>query len=159
MPLDHDDSEARTRRLEEYARAHPRAYRLRVVALAAFGYAYLAMVLAALGAALALLVRGVRKADGGGVLIGKIGLPILGLMVLVLRALWVRITPPDGMRLDARNAPELVAEVERVRCAVAGPAVHRILLTDDFNAGVSQVPRLGLFGWPRNYVMIGLPLL
>ena len=28
----------------------------------------------------------------------------------------------------------------------------------DFNAGVREVPRLGLLGWPRTYLEIGLPL-
>jgi Zn-dependent protease with chaperone function len=32
-------------------------------------------------------------------------------------------------------------------------------VTPEFNAGVSQVPRLGLFGWHRNYLLLGLPLL
>lgn len=34
-----------------------------------------------------------------------------------------------------------------------------MLLSDDFNAAVTQVPRLGIFGWPRNYLLLGLPLM
>jgi hypothetical protein len=32
-------------------------------------------------------------------------------------------------------------------------------MTGDFNAAVVQVPRLGIFGWYRNYLLIGLPLM
>jgi hypothetical protein len=38
------------------------------------------------------------------------------------------------------------------------PRFHHVLVTDDFNAAVVQAPRLGLFGWYRNYLLIGLPL-
>jgi hypothetical protein len=34
-----------------------------------------------------------------------------------------------------------------------------VLVTADFNAAVTQLPRLGVFGWHRNYLMVGLPLL
>jgi hypothetical protein len=37
--------------------------------------------------------------------------------------------------------------------------LHTVLLTADFNAGVMQVPRLGVFGWHRSYLFIGLPLM
>ena len=39
------------------------------------------------------------------------------------------------------------------------PRLHHVLLTADFNAGVMQVPRLGLLGWHRSYLFIGLPLM
>jgi len=32
-------------------------------------------------------------------------------------------------------------------------------MTQDFNAAVVQRPLFGLFGWPRNYLILGLPLL
>lgn len=38
-------------------------------------------------------------------------------------------------------------------------AVHRVLLTTEFNASIVQLLRLGVLGWPRNYLMVGLPLL
>ena len=33
------------------------------------------------------------------------------------------------------------------------------MLDDGLNAGVLQVPRLGVFGWQTNYLMLGLPLM
>src|SRR5207249_200161 len=34
-----------------------------------------------------------------------------------------------------------------------------VLLTDDFNAAAAQRPRLGIFGWQENYLLLGLPLM
>jgi hypothetical protein len=48
--------------------------------------------------------------------------------------------------------------IEALRRSLRAPRFHHVLVTDDFNAGVVQAPRLGLFGWPRNYLLIGLPL-
>ncbi|MEH2151887.1 M48 family metallopeptidase [Nostoc sp.] len=39
------------------------------------------------------------------------------------------------------------------------PRFHHILLTNDFNAAVVQIPRLGLLGWQQNYLIVGLPLM
>ena len=39
------------------------------------------------------------------------------------------------------------------------PKVHEVLLTHDFNAAIAQVPRLGLFGFHKNYLILGLPLM
>src|SRR5207248_8888294 len=36
---------------------------------------------------------------------------------------------------------------------------QHVLLDESFNAGVIQIPRLGLLGWQRNYLVIGLPLM
>ncbi len=43
--------------------------------------------------------------------------------------------------------------------SVQAGRVHDVLLTPDFNAAVVHVPRLGMLGWPRRYLVIGLPLL
>jgi Zn-dependent protease with chaperone function len=61
--------------------------------------------------------------------------------------------------LREHDAPDLFNEVAAMSLALHAPAVHRILLTDEFNAGVMQYPRLGILGWHRNYLVIGLPLL
>ena len=46
-----------------------------------------------------------------------------------------------------------------MRSALDGPHVHRVLVSDEFNAGIVQIPRLGMFGWLRNYLVVGLPLM
>jgi Zn-dependent protease with chaperone function len=53
----------------------------------------------------------------------------------------------------------LFAAIERARRHVRAPRVHRVLVVDEFNASVCQVPRLGVLGWQKNFLLLGLPLL
>jgi hypothetical protein len=49
--------------------------------------------------------------------------------------------------------------IEDIRKTLGAPSFHHVLLNNEFNASVIQVPRFGLFGGSRNYLTIGLPLL
>ncbi len=55
--------------------------------------------------------------------------------------------------------PALFQEIAQVRRALRARPIHEVILTSEMNAAVCQVPRLGLFGWPRNYLILGLPLM
>ncbi|HEV2150441.1 MAG TPA: M48 family metalloprotease [Longimicrobiaceae bacterium] len=145
-------------RLERVARERPGEYRLRALLFGFLGYAYVFGVLALLLALVVGLGWWVAE-HGGWVLLFKVAIPVLMLGAVVLKAMWVRIDPPAGTPLARADAPRLFAEVDAVRRAVDAPPAHRLLLTDDFNASVSQVPRLGMFGWHRNYLALGVPLL
>jgi Zn-dependent protease with chaperone function len=143
-------------RLEGDARDNPRHYRLRVTAFALLGYAYL-------GAMLALLLLLVLVAAASVVYLKWLGIKLLFVLLpfvwLVASAMRVELTPPQGILLRAQDAPELFERLDRLRRALKAPRFHRVLVNDEFNAAVSQVPRLGLFGWHRNYLVLGLPLL
>ncbi|HEX8209741.1 MAG TPA: M48 family metalloprotease [Longimicrobium sp.] len=145
-------------RLERVARANPGRYRTRVLLFGALGYVYVFAVLTLL-AALALGVGALVAAHGGWVLLIKLAIPIALLVWTIVRAMWVRIDPPEGRELAPNDAPRLFAEVDAIRKGVQAPRAHHVLLTDDFNASVSQVPRLGMFGWHRNYLVLGVPLM
>lgn len=145
-------------RLEVAAERAPLAYKIRVGLLALLGYGYIFSILAVLLAILGLL--GLAASTGKHlVLIGKIGLPLLILAAVIVRALWVRLDEPIGRRLTPRDAPELFAVLAEMRRRLRGPRIHGVLLTDDYNASVVQTPRLGLFGWQKNHLILGLPLM
>src|SRR6476646_3736146 len=136
-------------KLEPVARSHPRAYRWRVRALAALGYAFIAgalLVLLALGGRAVLLAR-----RGYGILVLKLLIPIVALLVVFGRSLNVKIDPPEGVPLTRPEAPELFAMIEEVRGIVSSPKVHTLLIDGDLNAGVSQVPTVGGLFRVRNY--------
>src|SRR6185503_13477577 len=78
---------------------------------------------------------------------------------LVMRSMWVSIPIPDGKELSEDNAQPLLALISELREALNGPSVHHVLLSDEFNAGIVQIPRFGMFGWLQNYLIVGLPLL
>ncbi len=83
----------------------------------------------------------------------------LVLVGLVLRSLWVTLPEPDGQELLTEDAPKLFDLISEVRSALNGPQVHRVLVSDEYNAGIVQIPQLGMFGWLRNYLVVGLPLM
>ena len=89
----------------------------------------------------------------------KLVLAVGALLYAVLRSLWVKQDPPGGERVTAADAPKLFNMLEELRQRLHTPAIHTVLVTPEFNAGVSQVPRMGLFGWHRNFLVLGLPLM
>jgi Zn-dependent protease with chaperone function len=157
--MDNAEFRALVARLERRAAERPGAYRLEVGGLAALGYLYVFLVLALLVAMLIGLVALAAQVRGGGGLVGKLSLPIAFVLYAIVRALWVRIPPPDGLVLKRSEARKLFEAIDAVTAALAAPRFDHVLLTEDFNASVVQVPRLGIFGWQRNYLILGLPLM
>ena len=143
-------------RLEHRSQSDPRGYRRRVGLLAALGYAYLGLTLAAVAGLSAAVVY---FAVTGPALLLKLLIPLGALALVVLRALWIRVEPPEGIPVRRADAPELFALVDDLRGKVDGPKVHSVLLDGELNASIVQVPRLGVLGPQRNYLVLGLPLL
>ena len=157
MSMNEERFESLVARLELEQARNPAAYRRKVTLLAVAGYAYVAMVLIGsvvmLLASLALMSRA-----------GALGLKLVSIFgvffILVARAMWVRFTPPEGREVTRAEAPELFTLLDRLQRELrVGAHFHHVLITEDFNAAVAQAPRLGMLGWYRNYLLIGLPLL
>jgi Zn-dependent protease with chaperone function len=145
--------------LEVYSQQHPNLYKLRVAALATFGYVYIfaaiafLILCAVLIGAIAIYGRAVNRLTMYMVLIFIVP------AFLLLRSLWVKFPAPTGTKLKRKQVPELFALVNRLTKSLQAPSFHQILLTSEFNAAVCQVPRLGIFGWQQNYLILGLPLM
>ncbi len=150
---------ALVRRLEQEAAADPARYRRKLGALAFLGYGYIAAALLLLIGGAAAIVWLATAVSHALVLLGKVGWAFLALIYVVLRAMWVRLEPPQGRPLTSKECPELFRHIEVLRVTGRAPAVDHVLLTGDFNAAIVQHPRFGIFGGARNYLMIGLPLL
>ena len=159
MAMTAEKYEAMVSRLEEVARRDPDKYRLRVGLLAALGYGYIILVIALL---VAIGVAIVYYSFQYGRLLGitlKFGWIFLALAWFVLKALWVRVPPPEGLELKRADAPELFAAVDEITASLAAPKIAHVLVDSSYNAGVVQLPRLGPLGWFRNYIVLGLPLM
>jgi Zn-dependent protease with chaperone function len=143
-------------RLEAQALRNPARYKSKVLVLAALGNLYLGAILLVILALLAALAASalVLKA-----LAVKLILVIGVFLWVVLEALWIRLPPPQGTELRAQEAPELFAIINDFSRRLRAPRFHHVLVTDEFNAGVVQAPRLGPFGWYRNYLLLGLPFM
>ncbi len=143
------------KRLEGEAARSPGLYKLRVLLLALLGYGY---VLGILAGTVALIVLVLLYGRFNGFIL-KLEIVLLVFAGLILRALWVRLSPPQGLPIERRDAGALFEEIDRLRTSLRTPPVHQVLLTTELNASMSQIPRLGILGWQKNYLALGLPLM
>lgn len=151
-----------TARLEREAREDPRWYRFRVACLVGVAYFYIGLIVVlALGllAGAVWILSHLRM----NFRIARVAIPVVfGLLVFcggVLRALWVVIPEPRGRELKREEALPLFQEIDRLCGLLKTPRFDKVMISPQFNAGVAQVPRLGLFGWNRNILMVGVPLM
>ena len=129
-------------RLEREAEEAPARYRFKLALLAALGYAVLVAALALTLGLLAFIVLYmliVRPPVDPWIAIPIIVLGMTG--TVVLRSVWIRFVPPEGHHLQPGEAPELRAEVERVRNAVGAGPLHGIVINAELNAAAAYVPR------------------
>jgi Zn-dependent protease with chaperone function len=142
-------------KLELYERDHPATYRLRVGLLAALGYLVL---FGALAISLAIVI-GLIYVGRLNLLVIEIVIVVVAIAFVILKSLWIEFPEPEGEELKYDDAPRLFELVSEVRKATNGPSLHKVLLTNEYNASIVQRPRFGIFGWHENYLQIGLPLL
>ncbi len=165
-----DEFKTLVARLETRSAQSPGTYRFKVAMLTLLGFGLLALLMGAVGLGLLLLVGLAIAAalSGGGALLlvlklGKLlvllALPLWLMLRSSVRALFIRLPKPEGHEISRTEAPALFAALDRMRKAMRGPQVHHVLIVDDLNAAIVQRPAFGLLGWPRNFLLLGLPLL
>lgn len=145
-------------RYEHDSRDDPARFARVTAALAAFGYAAILLTLAASAWG---LVWGGRQLLHGRIAGWKLML-VLGcasLLFSLLRALWMRPEAPQGLPVTQKEAPRLFELIETLRRKTGAPRPDRVLIDGELNAAVWQQPRLGLLGWHRNHLVLGLPLM
>lgn len=168
--MDAERFKAMVSRLEAESAAAPGAYKARVAALAGLGFLVLALLLGTVGLGIVLLLGFVLAVvfSGGAALLvllklGKlllfIALPMWFLVKQGVQALFVRLPAPQGEPVTRQQAPALFEALDGMRRRMKGPRVHQVLIVDEVNAAVVQRPAFGLVGFPRNTLLLGLPLL
>lgn len=149
------------RAVENGVGRRPAALRWRVAWLAALGYALLLagllVVVLVAGGFFAVMYWADRE---GKIVCGVIGgIILVGGGLTVLRGLLVRLPPPEGVPLHRAQTPELFAMLDELRQQLRCVPFHHVHIVPAHNASVVQVPRLGVLGWSRNFLLLGLPLL
>jgi len=153
--------EALIRRAEQEAQQRPGTYRAKVGLLALLGYGVIFGVLITLLALTAGLGWAALASTTFVILLlkKKLIVVILGMIYVLLRALWVRFEAPEGYRLTVKAYPQLFERLKRLSRRLGAPRIHQVILTPEANAAIVQTPRLGVFGWPKNTLILGLELL
>jgi len=159
MALNQEQFEALVKRLETLAREQPKNYRLRLGLLAALGYAYLFLILGSLLSIFIGLVWLASYSQSLSAIEFQGSFLLLIPIFAILKSLWVRLPPPTGRVLDQKEAPHLFAAIKDLSSSLDAPCPDQVLITTEFNASIVQLPRLGIFGWQKNYLLLGLPLM
>ncbi|MBL9171093.1 MAG: M48 family metalloprotease [Verrucomicrobiales bacterium] len=159
--MSRDDFDALVKRLEEISQRNPSGYVVRVVSLVLLAYGYLGLVLLlCIALTLGTLYVIVTFHNAAAIKLGIAGILIFGgLAWAVIRGLWVRFEKPEGIPISREQAPRLFEMLDHLRNTLQCSSFHEVLAVNDYNAAVMQIPRLGVFGWHRNYLLLGLPLL
>ncbi|PLK49604.1 M48 family metallopeptidase [Uliginosibacterium sp. TH139] len=144
-------------RLNRESEQRPELYRIKLLALTALGHLY---ILALLLLSSLLLLWGLTELVHDEVLQGA-KLLLLGSIagIMLWRSTRINLPAPQGQALLPADAPQLFGVIEKIRSKLGGPPIHRVVVNDLFNAAIFQAPRLGIFGWHRNTLIIGLPLM
>jgi Zn-dependent protease with chaperone function len=143
-------------KLERELQENPKVYQSKVAMLAILGNAYIVFGIIVLLAILILACLSILVLKALAIkLIAVVGI----FLYVVISSLWVRVDPPEGIKISKNEAPELFVIIDDLRKKLNSPNFHHVLMSNDFNAAVVQRPRLGLLGWYQNYLIIGLPLM
>lgn len=143
-------------KLERELRQNPKAYQTKVMLLALLGNFYIVFGVFILLVLLILACLSILVLKAFAIKL----IAIAGVFLfVVVRSLWVTVDEPTGIEISAKDAPELFKVIERLSGQLNAVKFNHVLITDDFNAAVVQRPRLGIFGWYENYLIIGLPLM
>lgn len=155
-----EDFDGLVRRLGQSAESTPGLYRLRVAAFAALGYVvYFSLMVATLGLVVGIGAFMLLKPSLFLLKLGwQVGIPLVVFLGVMVKALKVSVPEPQGLPVERHQAPALFAIIDAVSKRLDVPRLEAVLLTEDYNAAVVQVPRFGLLG-TKSYLMLGIPLL
>ena len=159
--MSRDSFQALVNRLETAWCGRPEGLLRHTVGWVTLGYVALAapvlagLTLLAAGVLLSLFYQSLAVT----ILAALIALAGLGLAVFVLGCLRVRFETPEGLVLEKKDHAELHKLLAELGDRAGGIRFHRVILDPEMNASVVQNPRLGVFGWYRAHLVIGLPLL
>ncbi len=155
------DFDELVRRISSRYRGRRRALERATDAWIAFGLAGLLSWLGLLVAAgVALFVLGVVQQHALGIVAIVAG--VLILVYAIAQAgliLLVDLGTPEGHPLGPGEAPALVALLDGLRRELRCRPFDEVRIGMEFNASVRETPRLGVLGWSRTSLEIGLPLM
>lgn len=153
--------ETMVRRAEALARQSPARYKLGIVLYTLLGYLFILFILFLLFGLAGLVIGSAFLSTALFLILlkKKLIFVLIPAIWILLKALWVRFDPPVGYTLKLKDFPALEREIRELQGKLKSLKVHDVILTPEFNAAVVQTPRLGIFGWHRNTLILGLELL
>ncbi len=155
MAITNEQFDKLVRKLEAYSEKHPHMYELKLRMLAYLGYFYIFSLMFIL---IVLLIGSVVITLKHPYAIKFI--LILGVILFYIFAnLKVKFEKPDGISVTKEDIPAFFKLCDEVSATLKSPKIKQVLITNEHNAAIVQFPKLGIFGWHENYLIIGLPLM
>jgi TonB family protein len=152
-----EEFENTVKKLEAKAATNPKGYLLDIAGLALLGYCYIFGVIVFLLFMVLFFVWLLLVLHAWILL--KFSFLFLIAAWYVLKSLWVKFGEPEGVEIKPSDAPELFRLLAEINSVAKAPKIDKVVLNETFNCAVMQVPRLGLFGWYKNFLILGLPLM
>jgi Zn-dependent protease with chaperone function len=146
------------KKLEAKASKQPRFYRFKVLLLTGLGYSYvltfLAIFVLLFGFSIFMLVD-------TGITMGNLKMLLFtgALSFIILKALLFKLEMPTGYYIEKSEAEELIRVLDELRAKLQTQPIHSIVLNNEFNASVAQIPKFGLIGPKQNVLLLGVPLM
>ena len=159
--MDHLEYEQHVNRAEALAKKNFPQYKFKLRLFALLGYLVIigmivivAIVIGGLGALAyispAILLLLVKK---------KLIFILIPMLWIMMRSLWVKIEAPKGYEMTRDRFPQVFKELDALSSELDSLKIHTVLLTPEMNAAVIQTPKLGLLGWQKNTLFLGLELM
>src|SRR5688500_2680353 len=141
-----EEFESLVKSLEAARNKRPRIFIWNTVLLVAGAYGYLLItLLLSLGLVGLFIALMIYKPNAATFKFGALAICVCGgLALAIIKGLWVRLDPPEGMKLLPADAPALFAMLEEIRQKLDCAPFHEVLLVPEHNAAVVQIPRLGI---------------
>ncbi len=77
----------------------------------------------------------------------------------LIKGLFYKFDEPVGHKIDEQSAPQLFSLLYQIKREIHGAKIHQVIIDNQLNAYIEEVPRLGVFFGYRRTLVIGLPLL
>ncbi|HMW92150.1 MAG TPA: M48 family metalloprotease [Candidatus Obscuribacter sp.] len=157
LSLTDEQFEQTSKKAEQELRENPSLYMTKVKLMAILGYAFIFIVVGTLILTMIWLIQTtiMHHLRVYGL---KILLLLAVLLFVILKALWVKSTPPEGLPISRQEAPALFEMIDDL-CEKLNTRVDKVLLNDELNASVIQISKLGFLDVYENYLNLGLPLM
>lgn len=159
--MDYSEFEQHVKRADALAAHNYSRYKIRLRLFALLGY----VVIIGMIMAIALIIGGftalawVSPAIFILLLKKKLIFVLIPMLWVMIRSLWVKIEPPQGYEMTRDRFPKVFEELDVLSSELDSLKIHTLLLTPEMNAAVVQTPRLGILGWQKNTLFLGLELM
>lgn len=159
--MSRSEFDATVERIEQRYAGRYRALAWRTALMVALGYAgFLAWVLSLAAVGFAAFAVATFELSAVSLVFIVIGACALGIALWqAAEVLWLPGDDSEYCRLRRKDVPQLFGLMEKMRRELRAPRIHRVELSMELNASIRQESRLGILGWQRNSMRLGLPLM